>query len=417
MASTSAARAARPGLAPAPQAAWSVSAPNPLVSAGSPRLPETLLALGLAVETQLVPGLGFPHAELAMILLLALAAFRAPRRDLARFALLGLVAAGLLAYLVAVTLHNDLDPTRRITRITLLAVFVYAVASERLDVKGVLYGMAAGGLINVPLFYAGIAPDEYGGYLTGYLVDKNVSGLFYALVPILLMAVTQRGRVKLALFVGGLGLTFLTGSRTSLAALLCAGLWVLISPYLGRVLRLALLYVMGLGVSWAELNLADLGIFGDRTGTDWFRERIHEASAQKVAETSWFGQGLSTAWVELENTTMFFHNSYLGLLVEGGWPFLVVVVGAYVLLCLRPFSSTLRSPSRVAVEAAAAVLLVTSLQLGEVFITVTGSIVLGMGLLLTAHEAQTRQGRWAHTPTRTERIRARARREGLPTRR
>lgn len=112
MASTSASRAARPGLAPAPQAAWSVSAPNPLVSAGSPRLPETLLALGLAVETQLVPGLGFPNAELAMILLLALAAFRTPRRDLTRFALLGLVAAGLLAYLVAVTLHNDLDPTR-----------------------------------------------------------------------------------------------------------------------------------------------------------------------------------------------------------------------------------------------------------------------------------------------------------------
>ncbi|KFC49862.1 hypothetical protein GY12_24485 [Micrococcus luteus] len=43
---------------------------------------------------------------------------------------------------------------------------------------------------------------------------------------------------------------------------------------------------------------------------------------EKVAETSFFGQGLSTAFVDLDHVSMFFHNSYLGLLVEGGWPFL-----------------------------------------------------------------------------------------------
>ena len=40
----------------------------------------------------------------------------------------------------------------------------------------------------------------------------------------------------------------------------------------------------------------------------------------------------------------------------------------------------------MAVEAAALIILVTSLQLGEVFITIFGAVVLGCGLLLSAQE-------------------------------
>ena len=168
-------------------------------------------------------------------------------------------------------------------------------------------------------------------------------------------------------------------------------------------------------VSWAEENLADLGIFGDRTGTDWFRAEIQQASAEKVADTSFFGQGLSTAFVDLDHVSMFFHNSYLGLLVEGGWPFLVVVVGAYLWLCLRPFARTHRSPSRVAVEAAALIILVASLQLGEVFITIFGAIVLGCGLLLSAQEGEEDHGAPAKDRAhrrKLERIIERSRRAG-----
>lgn len=374
------------GLVEDGQAAWTRSPWNPLVTSASPRLFEAVLAIGLVMDAFTAPGLPIPFAEFSAILLLLLASFRRPRRDLSRYGMLALVALALVAYLVAVTVHNDLDPTRRAVRITLLILLIYAIASERIDIKGVLYGMTAGALINVPLFYAGLAPDAYGGYLTGFLGDKNVSGLFYALLPVLLVATLQRTGPKLLVLGAGSALTFLTGSRTSMAALLCAVAWILVSPYLGRVLRIALAAVLGWFVSWAEENLADLGIFGDRTGTDWFRARIQEASVEKVADTSFFGQGLSTAFVELDGVTMFFHNSYLGLLVEGGWPFLIVVVGAYLWLCLRPFARTHRSPSRVAVEAATLIILVTSLQLGEVFITIFGAIVLGCGLLLSAQE-------------------------------
>ncbi|MCT2006772.1 O-antigen ligase family protein [Micrococcus lylae] len=403
------------GLVPDGQAAWTRSPWNPLVTSASPRLFEAVLAIGLVMEAFTAPGLPIPFAEFSAILLILLASFRQPRRDLSHYGVLALVALALVAYLVAVTVHNDLDPTRRATRITLLILLIYAIASERIDIKGVLYGMTAGALINVPLFYAGLAPDTYGGYLTGFLGDKNVSGLFYALLPVLLVATMQRMGPKLLVLGAGFALTFLTGSRTSMAALLCAVAWILVSPYLGRVLRIALAVVMGWFVSWAEENLADLGIFGDRTGTDWFRAQIQEASAEKVADTSFFGQGLSTAFVDLDGVTMFFHNSYLGLLVEGGWPFLVVVVGAYLWWCLRPFARTHRSPSRVAVEGAALIVLVTSLQLGEVFITIFGAVVLGCGLLLSAQEDDETHGASAGERAhrrKLDRIVARSRRAG-----
>lgn len=403
------------GLVPSGQAAWTRSPENPLVTSASPRLLEAVLGMGLIVESVAVPGLGVPVPEVCVGLLLLLASFRPPRRDLSRFAPLALVGLVLVAYLVLVTVRHDLDPTRRAVRILLLMLLVYAVASERIDLKGVLYGMAAGGLINVPLFYAGVAPDTYGGYLTGYLADKNVSGLFYALTPLLLVATLQRIRTKLLVLGLGFVLVFLTGSRTSLAALGCATVWIFLSPYLGRVLRLVLLSGMAWFVAWAEAYLADAEVFGDRSGTDWFRERIHDASAVKVAESGVFGQGLSTAWVQLENVTMFFHNSYWGLLVEGGWPFLVIVVGAYSLFSLRPFALTRRSPSRVAIEAATVVILVASTQLGEVFITIYGALVLGAGLLLTAQEDEERSELTAAERARkrrTDRVLHAARQQG-----
>lgn len=402
-----------PGLAPTPQAAWTTSAWNPLVSGASPRLLDVILGAGLMMEN--VPGvsLGIPFPEVCAILLLVVASFRPPRRDLSRFGLLAVLAAALLVYLVAVTLVNDLDPLRRSTRIGLLMLLIHAIASERLDVRGLLQGMAVGGLVNVPLFYAGLVSRDYGTYLTGLLGDKNVSGLFYALMGPLLMALVQRTGVKIAVLAAAFGLTFLTGSRTSLAALACATLWIFLAPYLGRVLRLVLLVGMGNLVSWAEENLARLSVFGDRTGTDWFRSQIHAAASAKTAASPWYGQGLSTATVDLEQGTFYYHNSYWGLLTEGGWVFLTVVVGVYALLCLRPFSHTHRTPSRVAVEAAAVVILVTSLQLGEVFITVYGAVLLGIGLLLTAHEAEEDAARTAAPglSARNERIIAQARRE------
>ncbi|XNZ00576.1 hypothetical protein ACL90Y_00715 [Micrococcus luteus] len=360
---------------------------NPLTDPRSRRLPELILGAGLIADAIGVPGIGIPLPEMCGIALVLLAITRAPERSLARFGILGVLASVLVVYLCVGTMANGLDPSRRLTRIVVLILMIWALASERLDIRAVLMGMGLGSLINVPLFYAGLAPDTYGGYLTGLMGDKNVAGMFYALVPVLLCATTTRMKLKVTYLVLGIGLTFLTGSRTSLAALFCAMFWMLLSPYVGRVFRLLLLGGMAWLVDWAERTLADHEIFGDRTGTDWFREQIHEASWAKTQAAPWYGEGLSTAYVDLENVTMFFHNSYWGLLTEGGYFFMLVVVGAYVFIGLRPLAAAVeRTPTRVAIEAATVVIFVVSLQIGEAFITIAGAIVLACGLLLMADE-------------------------------
>ena len=360
---------------------------NPLTDPRERRLVDFLLGAGLVCDGIALPGVPFPLAETCGIALLVIAFFRAPERSLRRFGLLAVVLAVLVVYLAVGSAANDVDPTRRLTRIVILMLLVYAYASERLDLRASLLGMGAGLLVNVPLFYAGISPDAYGGYLTGVLGDKNVAGMAYALLPVLLSATTTAMRTKILYLVLGFGLTFLTGSRTSLAALFCATVWIVFSTYLGPVFRLLLIGAMAWLVDWAERTLADLSVFGDRTGTDWFRERIHEASWAKTQAAPWYGEGLSTAYVQLENTTMFFHNSYWGLLTEGGYFFLLVIVGAYVFIGLRPLAvAAERTPTRVAVEAATVVIFVVSLQLGEVFITVMGAMLLACGLLLMADE-------------------------------
>lgn len=360
---------------------------NPLTDPRSRRLLELVLGMGLIADAVGVPGLGIPLPETCGIVLVLLALTRAPERSLARFGILGVLASVLVVYLCVGTMVNGLDPSRRLTRIVVLILLIWALATERLDIRAILMGMGLGSLINVPLFYAGLASNTYGGYLTGLMGDKNVSGMFYALLPVLLCATTTRTKLKVIYLVLGFGLTFLTGSRTSLAALICAVLWMLLSPYVGPLFRLLLIGGMAWLVDWAERTLADLEIFGNRTGTDWFREQIHEASWAKAQAAPWYGEGLSTAYVNLQNGTVFFHNSYWGLITEGGYFFMIVVVGAYVFVGLRPLATPVeRTPTRVAIEAATVAIFVVSLQIGEAFITIAGAIVIACGLLLMADE-------------------------------
>ncbi|MDO5633349.1 MAG: hypothetical protein Q4G34_00535 [Micrococcus sp.] len=361
---------------------------NPLMDPRPPRLLDAVLAGFLIADGIGVPGLGIPLGELAGILLLVVAAFRRPERSLSRYGAVAAGAAILVAYLVMVSIVNDEDPTRRAVRMVILMLLVAAFAQQRLDLRAAIFGMATLAAINVPLFYAGLAPDRYGGYLTGLMGDKNVAGMVYALLPLLLVATARSLRTKLLFLSAGIVLTFLTGSRTSLAALACAAVWVFLTPYLGAFLRLVLIGVMGWVVTWAENNLADLAVFGDRTGTDWFRDIIHEASWAKASAAPWYGEGLGTAVVEIPQGTYFFHNSYWGLLTEGGYVFVVAILTVYVLFGLRPFAAAQdRTPSRVAIEAATVVIFVVALQLGEVFITLMGAMVVACGLLLHADES------------------------------
>lgn len=365
---------------------------HPLLDTSSSRILDVLLGALLVVDGISVGAGAFrlPIAEAAGVALVLLAGFRRPRRSLANFGVLAVLAFGLLTFLAVSSTVNGIDDedwVRRIFRIAVLVCLAGAFASGRLDLRGALHGMITALVINIPLFYAGLAPDTYGGVLTGILGDKNVAGLYYAVIPVLLIATTTSRRHQVLLFAFAFGGTALTGSRTSLAGLACALIWMIVSPRLGLTVRWILAIGLGLGVYWLSESLPRLGgYFDDRLGSDLLRERIQTASWEKAAEAPWYGLGLGEAHVHLDEATWFFHNSFWGLLAEGGWPFLVIVLSAYVVLGMRPFRHAVRTPSRVAVEASTLIFLVCASQLGEVFITVTGALVLGAGLLLTSAE-------------------------------
>ena len=239
-------------------------------------------------------------------------------------------------------------------------------------------GLGAALALNVPLFYAGLVPAPYGSFLTGVLADKNVAGLYYAAMPVLALALVRTRRWKLILLVAAAVCVVLTGSRTSMAGFACAVLWLWLTPRMGAGLRLVLLAVLAWAVAFAEENLARIAVFADRTGTDWLRSNIQAETAVRVAETPWYGRGLTTAYVDFGGSTWHYHNSYAGLYTEGGVVLLLAVLGAARLMRFIP-----RSVMVGFVNALAILIFMAQLpQLIDVPLAVYPLVALGLAILV-----------------------------------
>ncbi len=334
------------------------------------------------------PTLGLPTAQIVLIVLLAVACFRRPTRTLEVW--FPLIAGLLLAFLAVESLVNDVSPIQRLGNIAILFTMTAFLASGRIDVASTIKGIAAALVINAGLFYAGVAPDNYGGVLTGYLSDKNVAGMFHAVIPLLLVLTVDRSKVVLRalILVAGAGLLVLTDSRTSMAAFALGVVWLVVARWLGPGLRFLLAGGL-LGVFlWADHNLAGFGRYGTaRAGSDALREQIDTASRAKAEAAPWYGDGLGTATVTFEDgDRWFFHNSYDALIVEGGIVLLVGMLGLYLLAGVGVFTSTDRNDPRHGVAAGAIVVLLCAFRLGEVFFAPIGLFVVGVGLALTAEK-------------------------------
>lgn len=330
------------------------------------------------------PGLpiAIPVSELAAICLVLTSLLRRPIRSVPTANWLLPVFGLLLIFLVVCSIANDVDWFRRAFRIASLVSLLWVISCGRANVKAGLTGIAVALVANAVLFYAGVAPDNYQGVLTGYLGDKNVAGLYYVIFPLLIAATSSSRRLRwLSIAVGLVG-AFLTESRTSLGAFAAALVWVLVSPKLPRPGRVALGVLLIGGLQYVEANLARTWIFSDREGSDILRERIELAALEKTESAPWYGLGLGESYVEMDGRRWFYHDSYLGLIVEGGFLFLVVVAGAYVMCGLRPFTRRHRTIEVVYVEAATIALLVCAWKLGEVFLSIPGFILLGYALKL-----------------------------------
>lgn len=334
-----------------------------------------------------IPGLpvSFPVSYLAMAVLLVVAALRHPRWPLRPVNGYIWAFVLLIGYYAAVSASGvqsagASDWVRRLFRMAILLTFVGALASGRLHFPSVIKGFATGLVINAVLFYAGVAPHPYQDYLTGFAGDKNTAGLVYAMGGLLLLVTLNSRRERIATFLVFAVLIFLTGSRTTMAGTAAAVVWILFAARLSAVFRLGAGALLVWGLQFAEERFARIGIFADRTGTDWFREQIAAGVSEKVAVTPPQGLGLGEAFVNIPQGRFYFHNSYDTLFVEGGYVALIVVLGITVLAALRPLRSTSVSWSERMVESATVALLVCAWQLGEVFLTVSWGLLVAAGL-------------------------------------
>lgn len=322
-----------------------------------------------------------PGGVFASIVVIAVGVFRPSTLKVRGGSMLFLLGLGLLSFLVAVSVLNGQPWTQRIGKFSFLLVLCAILATGRINLRSLVIGGCVGALVNVPLFYAGIAPNNYPPYLTGFYGDKNVAGLYYAVWGVLgLMAF--RGRVLSAIWVlASFGLLFATGSRTSLAAYIGALAWLAFRNRVGVSYRLV---YAALGLSalvWAVNNLAESEVFGDRTGTDWYREQIELAMQAKVAITPWYGLGLNEGQVVIGTRPQWFHDSYSQAFVEGGYVNLWVVVGAFVLLGVGLLDRRLHITRELLVaEGATIAMMVCAWKLGEVLMTPAALLILGIAI-------------------------------------
>ncbi len=325
--------------------------------------------------------------------LVALASLRPPTWGPAMPRWLLPAAAALIAYVVGLSMLTPDGSLygwqQRALRLLLVVLFLYSMVSGRLHYPSLVRGLAVGLLGNAVLFYAGLAPANYGAYLSGFLLDKNVAGLAYAVVGLLTAGLVPTRTRRVLVLLATSAAVWGTGSRTSLAALGCALIWLWLRPRLGPWGRLLLAGALAVLVRLLEVDFAQVGVFAERVGSDELRARIDAASQLKLAVTPWYGSGLGSAWVPLQGDVFFFHSSYWSALVEGGWVLLLAYVGAHVWFGIGPTrKGPPIAPWATAAEAANVAVLVCALRLGEVFGTTAAVVALGAGLLgHVAHRA------------------------------
>ncbi|GAA1916831.1 O-antigen ligase family protein [Nocardioides hwasunensis] len=324
----------------------------------------------------------FPLNEVCMGLLVALAAMR-PARGGAKLPTLVVVFVGaLLALLLYSGLANQVDWSRRIGHLVIMAGLIWVFGTGRISLRSAGLGLAASLVVVMGLATVGIGGDYYPGRLTGFLGDPNAGAYFIAVLGILaVFFCDDRWKVRLAVAAPILGGLVLTYSRTGLLAGAFAVVWVL----LGRRLGIAGGAAMAFGLVWIVDNipksLTTFGPFSDRSGSDALRNRIIAQERVQISDMPWYGHGPGTAKVNIRDLEFFFHNSYLATRQEGGWGALLLVLGlmvvAFLLLSKQARNGDIKAAG---VQASIIAVAVMATTLGEVLLDVPMAIVVGFAL-------------------------------------
>lgn len=278
----------------------------------------------------------------------------------------------ILMWLGVTSAYNGVDFSQRLLRITLLFALLSLLMEGRFHWFSAIAGLGGALLLfNLPMYYLGLTSDNYPPFLTGFIGDKNVSGLWYAVVTILGLWVFRSRGTRVTWLVAMGTAVFLTGSRTSISGVAVALTWFFFRNKISWFFRVLLGSGLLAGLLYAEEELARIGVFADREGTDSFRERIQVFTEAKLALTPWYGQGLTTSFVTLDRgETFLFHDSFAALRVEGGLPLLMAMITLFLLIGAGLLDTKNHVPLRVRIgEAACLVVLVCAWKMGEVFFT------------------------------------------------
>lgn len=323
-----------------------------------------------------------PANELAALAIVGLAVLRPPTGHRSLHGLVTWLGAAIVGLMLFSGIANDLDWTRRVGHVAIWCGLVWACATGRVSLRSAACGLAAGLIAVIGLYQIGIGGDTYNGRLTGFLADPNAAAFFIVSLGALAVGFAdQRGRIRLLIaapLIAGLVLTY---SRTGLLALALALAWWLVGRRLGTLGGAAAVGILVWVVDNIPDQLVNFGPFSNRSGSDALRDRIIVREHELLAQSPWFGTGPGTAKVNLAGDEFFFHNSFLAVRQEGGWPLLVLILAlvtiAFISLSRRSRMGDLRA---VAAQAALIATLAMAVTLGEVLLELCTAIAIGFAL-------------------------------------
>lgn len=229
----------------------------------------------------------------------------------------GIAGAVLWTIGISTVLHGP--EVRRTGNLLILLALGWVLTEGRLHRPSVVAGLSLGLFGGIGHAVLTRGSSDYAGRITGYLGDPNGAGFVIVTIGCVLVgsAVANPRRARLIWLAVAVAV-LLTVSRTSTFAFAVATVWALAVPRLGRIRT-----VIAAAIAWPTYQFLvgvarDSGFFAERVGSDNLRQRLAVVEKAMVDEAGWFGLGLDTARAEVDTITLWFHNSYRALEVEGG---------------------------------------------------------------------------------------------------
>ena len=347
--------------------------------ARNPVLP-WLLLVPILLTSQIVTG-RIPLADFTTFLVVLLASTQAVKGRKPLHQIL-ITLFGLLFLTGVATLIIDQPPLsgglRRIAHLFLFLSLAGFIASGRIRstniVRAIFVGLFIGVMTGMAVFSLGVS--NYEGRLTGTFGDPNVASMIAAGLGMIGYAIVKSPSRKRLILIMLVTIVIFSLSRTGALALGMGLIWIFGAHKLPRVVMIsALIATVYVAISLPP-SIQNVGIYSIHNSADSLRSLIDQASAQAFWQNWLSGSGPGTAFIYISNGERFyFHNSYLAMATEFGIIFAIAFISLALLTVYQLIRTYPRSPG---IEAGIIAFLIMGLTLGEVFLSLSFALALGV---------------------------------------